>query len=102
MPAHIYVPELEDFFREEIRSFQPDVIHSWGIEYHHALAMVNAAESENLLDRTVINIQGLCSVIAKHYVEGIPSPVQRFGSLRDLLRRDNLSENPPHIFRKAP
>lgn len=86
----IYESRLEALFRKELEQFQPDVIHIWGTEYGHTLAMVNAAESENLLDRTVINIQGLCSVIAKHYVEGIPGPVQRFGSLRDVLRRDNL------------
>ena len=86
----VYESRLEVLFRKELEQFQPDVIHIWGTEYGHTLAMVNAAESVNLLDRTVINIQGLCSVIAKHYVEGIPSRVQRFGSLRDVLRRDNL------------
>ena len=56
-PAHVYVPELESRFREEIRSFQPDVIHSWGIEYHHALAMVNAAKQEDMLAHMVASIQ---------------------------------------------
>ena len=41
-------PQFVEKFREEIRSFQPDVIHSWGVEYDHALAMVNAAEATSL------------------------------------------------------
>ena len=89
-PAHIYVPELEDRFRQEIRSFQPDVIHSWGIEYHHALAMVNAAEAEGKLSHVVASIQGLCRFLAEHYTDGIPREVQRSTTFRDMIRKDNI------------
>ena len=89
-PAHIYVPELEALFREEIRSFRPDVIHSWGIEYHHALAMVNAAETEGMLPHMVASIQGLCRFLAEHYTDGIPDKVQRSTTFRDFLRKDNI------------
>ena len=89
-PAHIYVPELEETFREEIRSFRPDVIHSWGVEYHHALAMVNAAEAEGKLDHMVASIQGLCRFLAEHYTDGIPARVCRSVTFRDLLRKDNI------------
>ena len=41
-PAEIYQPKLEEAFRQELRTFRPDVIHSWGVEYHHALAMADA------------------------------------------------------------
>lgn len=86
----VYEPGLENLFREELDHFQPDVIHIWGTEYGHTLAMVNAAETLGLLDRTVISIQGLCSIIAKHYAEGIPEMVRTRGTLRDFLRRDNI------------
>lgn len=89
-PAHIYVPELEARFREEIRSFQPDVIHSWGVEYHHALAMVNAAEAEGKLPNTVASIQGLCRFLAEHYTDGIPEKVQKSATFRDRVRKDNI------------
>lgn len=89
-PAHIYVPELEKRFREEIRTFQPDVIHSWGVEYHHALAMVNAAEAEGKLSHMVASIQGLCRFLAEHYTDGIPEKVCRRSTFRDLIRRDNI------------
>ncbi len=89
-PAHIYVPELEEKFREEIRSFQPDVIHSWGVEYHHALAMVNAAEAEGKLSHMVASIQGLCRFLAEHYTDGLPEKVCRGTTFRDLLRKDNI------------
>lgn len=89
-PPHIYVPELEGTFREEIRSFQPDVIHSWGVEFHHALAMVNAAEAEGKLPHMVASIQGLCRFLAEHYTDGIPEKVCRRSTFRDFVRKDNI------------
>ncbi len=83
---------VEDFFAWELKAFVPDVIHIWGTEYAHTLAMINAAEKENLLDHTAVSIQGLCSVYTGHYAEGVPESVQRRFTLRDLLRRDNIRQ----------
>ena len=91
-PAHIYVPELEAKFREEIHTFRPDVIHSWGVEYHHALAMVNAAEAEGKLSHMVASIQGLCRFLAEHYTDGLPEKVCRGTTFRDFLRKDNIRQ----------
>ena len=85
-----YLPEVENFFRKELRDYGPDVIHIWGTEYAHTLAMVNAAEKEGFLDRVVISIQGLCSIYAGHYAEGLPQRVVRDATFRDILRRDNI------------
>ncbi len=87
---HVYLPELERAFTEELKRFQPDVIHIWGTEYGHTLAMVNAAEALGLLDHAVVSIQGLCSVYAGHYTEGLPCRVQREFTFRDAVRRDNI------------
>ena len=90
--AYEYRREQETWFAQQIREFQPDVIHIWGTEYAHTLAMVNAAESTGLLDKTVISIQGLCSVCTGHYAEGVPESVQKRYTFRDLLRRDNIRQ----------
>lgn len=87
---YIYLPELESSFRKELAAFQPDVIHIWGSEYGHTLAMVNAAEFAGMGGRVVVHIQGLCSVYAGHYAEGVPYAVQRRNTFRDLVRRDNI------------
>ena len=89
---HQYLPELEERFCRELEEFKPDVIHSWGVEYAHALAMANAAEKTGNLHRMAVSIQGLCSFIAGHYCEGIPYSVQRSATFRDLLRRDNIAQ----------
>lgn len=87
-----YLPALEQAFRRELQSFQPEVIHIWGTEYAHTLAMVNACQAENLLEHMVISIQGLCSVYAGHYAEGLPGRVCRGWTFRDLLRWDNVEK----------
>lgn len=87
---YVYYPELERLFAQELADFQPQVIHSWGVEYGHTLAMVNAAEAAGMKDKMVIGIQGLCSICAIHYTEGIPQSVLRSASFRDFLRRDNI------------
>jgi len=87
---YVYLPDLEAFFCKELESFRPDVIHVWGTEYGHSLAMVNAAIKNGVISRLAVNIQGLCSFIAKHYNEGVPYAVQKNGSFRDVIRKDNL------------
>lgn len=87
---YVYLTELETQFRGELDTFQPDVIHVWGTEYGHTLAMVNAAEKAGRLDSLVVSIQGLCSVYAGHYAEGVPESVQRGSTFRDVVRRDNI------------
>lgn len=89
-PAHIYQPQLEERFRRELWDFQPDVIHSWGVEYHHALALVNAAEKEGMLSRMAASIQGLCCRIAPHYSDGIPTNALRSRTFRDIVRHDSI------------
>lgn len=87
---YVYMPELEAQFGRELKEFQPDVIHIWGTEYGHTLAMVNAAEKLGVSNRIAVSIQGLCSAIAGHYAEGVPYTIQRKSTFRDLVKRDNL------------
>lgn len=88
---YVYQPELEAYFRQELRSFQPDVIHSWGVEYDHALAMTNAAREEGMLENMVASIQGLCFVIGEHYTDGLPEKVVNANTFRDFVRKDNIA-----------
>lgn len=88
---YVYHPALEAVFRQELRSFQPDVIHSWGVEYDHALAMANAAQQEGMLETMVASIQGLCFVIGEHYTDGLPKTVISHNTFRDFVRKDNIA-----------
>lgn len=85
-----YLPELEARFQNELVEFAPDVIHIWGTEYAHTLAMVNAAERVGLLDHLAVSIQGLCSEISGQYANGIPERIRKCSTFRDFVRKDNI------------
>ena len=90
--AYRYYPALEQVFRRELEKFQPDVVHIWGTEFGHTLAMMKACQSLGMLDRTVISIQGLCAFVPRHHNEGFPDGIIHRYSIRDLIRRDNLAQ----------
>lgn len=83
-----YDSKLEQVFRKIDNDFKPDLIHIWGTEFPHSLAMVNAVTDRN---KIIISIQGLCHVIAEHYVTGIPLKVFH-RTFRDFIRKDSLLE----------
>lgn len=87
-----YYPELENQFESLLEAFRPDVIHIWGTEYGHTLAMVNAAENTGLLEHVVVSIQGLISVYASCYEAGLSQRVVRRKTIRDLVRNDGMVE----------
>lgn len=78
-----YSTEQESRFIEIINEFKPDLIHIWGTEYVHSLAMVNAAEKLNILNKVVVNIQGLVSVLAEHFTEGLPYSVAESEDIKE-------------------
>lgn len=84
-----YDPKLEKRFKDIIDDFKPDIIHIFGTEYPHTLAVCNAYPDRN---RILIGIQGLCSVYAKHYFDGLPEELISSSTLRDSLKNDNLKE----------
>ena len=95
---HRYEHALEPLFRRELREFSPDVIHIWGTEYSHTLAMLRVCQAEHLLDRTLVGIQGLCCICGEHYADGLPAGAARGFSLRDLLRWDNVAMQRRHYL----
>lgn len=82
-----YNKEEADQLLQIINDFNPDILHVFGTEFSHSLAAIMAFSKA---DRTVIHIQGLCSVSALHYFQGLPLRVQYGSTLRDFIRRDNV------------
>lgn len=86
----VYNSKIELYLNEIIQLTQPDVVHIFGTEFAHTLAMVNVCERNKILDKVVINIQGLCSIISMHYLIGIPIEQQKRYTFHDWIKRDNL------------
>lgn len=82
-----YDKNVEYAFKEILSLEEPDIVHIFGTEFPHTLSMTKAF---NRPDRTIINIQGLTSIIAQHYLNGIPYSFQRRFTFRDFVKKDNL------------
>lgn len=66
----------------------PDIVHIFGTEYPHTLAMVNTCD----VNKVIISIQGLTSIYAKHYMASLAENIQNRNTFRDLVKRDNLKQ----------
>jgi glycosyltransferase involved in cell wall biosynthesis len=67
---------------------KPDIVHIFGTESRLATKVVEICYTIGI--KHIIHLQGLLSIYSKHYMASLPIGVQRKGSLRDILKRDNL------------
>ncbi|WP_100401590.1 glycosyltransferase family 4 protein [Bacillus sp. FJAT-42315] len=88
--APIQSPDQVESLKKVIERSKPDIVHIFGTEFAHTLAMVNVCEAAGV--QVVISIQGLVSVIAKHYTLGLPHHVQYRFTVRDILKLDNIKQ----------
>ncbi len=107
----VYNPKQVETFEDILKDFKPDAITVFGTEYTQGLAMLNACERCELLDRTVIFIQGIISYIQRYYVADVPEKVahhksfrERFNHMDIISQRDAFAyrgENERKMFAKA-
>lgn len=88
-----------NIFKSILAEVKPDIVHIFGTEFPHSLAMVNICKKQGI--KTVINIQGLVSVIAKHYTVNLPIKVQKRFTLKDFLKQDNILQQQKKLERKG-
>lgn len=84
---HEYNSGVENNVNAIIAEVRPDIVHVFGTEYPHSLAIINACESLGILDRVVINIQGLVSIYARHYYAGVPKSIYLRWKQSDFVKR---------------
>lgn len=85
----IYDEGLEERMKKIIASCQPDIVHCFGTEYPHTLAMCRVFPKKS---RLLISIQGLCAVYANAYFANLPEKVVNSRTLRDYLKKDSIPE----------
>ena len=85
--AEVYEDKTERRLEEIMECFRPDLIHCFGTEYPHTLAAVKAFGRK---DRTLIGIQGLCSIYAGHFRADLPDQVWKRITFRDRIKKDDL------------
>lgn len=84
-----YDTGLEGQLKQIVEDFQPDLIHIFGTEFPHALAMATAAQKP---ERILVGIQGLCAACAEAYMADLPAEVIRRRTFRDWLRKDSIRQ----------
>ncbi len=85
--------ESEDrrrYFETLLNDSRPDLVHIFGTEYPHAADMAVAANKMKI--PVGINVQGLISIIAKHYVSGLPGGLLNSFTFRDFVKQDTISQ----------
>lgn len=82
-----YEEGMEGQFREILAEFQPDLVHIFGTEFPHALAMVRAFRKP---ERILVGIQGLCFACAEAYMADLPEYVIRRRTFRDRVKKDSI------------
>lgn len=97
--APVQSPDQVKGLKTVIDQAKPDIVHIFGTELAHTLAMVNVCKSAGI--QVVISIQGLVSVIAKHYTLGLPHHVQSRFTIRDLLKRDNIKQQQKRFIERG-
>lgn len=68
-----------------IKKFQPDIVHIWGTEYAHSLMTIIACKKLGIIDQTVVSIQGMVSVYARHFWGNINSLSIKIPTLIDIV-----------------
>ncbi|WP_300569288.1 glycosyltransferase family 4 protein [uncultured Acetatifactor sp.] len=85
--AEKYDGRLEHVLEKIVSIAEPDIVHCFGTEFPHTLAMCRAFPRK---DRLLLGLQGLCTPIAEHYYADLPERTVRRATLRDRLKRDSL------------
>lgn len=74
--------EYRQYWRSIHDEYKPNVVHIHGTEYSHGLSYVDECGADNV----VVSIQGMTSVYARYYHQGI----SKCGILRNITARDIL------------
>ncbi len=94
----VYDKRMETRMKEILADFQPDIVHLFGTEYAHGLAMTNAVSEPK---KILVGIQGMCTACAKVYTDGIPERIVKRNTLRDWLKKDNILKQQQKFLMRA-
>ena len=85
----IYDNRIEGHIKEILEDFKPDIVHIFGTEFPHTLAMVRAFGRP---ERMLVGIQWLCSACADAYMADLPERVIQRKTFRDWLKKDSIPQ----------
>lgn len=96
--AENYDPALEGTLQKILEDAKPDIVHCFGTEYPHTLAMCRVFPDKR---RLLIGLQGICALCAEAYYADLPTEVLKKITLRDFLKKDSLREQQEKFARRG-
>ena len=96
--AERYDRSLENKLALILDDAKPDIVHCFGTEYPHTLAMCRVFSDKK---RLLINVQGICTLCAQAYFADLPGKVLKKVTLRDYLKRDCLLEQQQKFVKRG-
>lgn len=84
-----YDKSLEERLGKIVEDVKPDLVHIFGTEYPHTLAMTRVCKGKV---KVIIGMQGACGPIATHYADGVPKEIIRRKTFRDFLKKDSIAD----------
>lgn len=96
--AENYDPALEGMLVKIVEDVQPDIVHCFGTEYPHTLAMCRIFPNKQ---RLLIGLQGICALCAEAYFADLPAKVLKKVTMRDSLKKDGLMEQQQKFVKRG-
>lgn len=86
-----YDHKIENQLMHIVEDFEPDLVHVFGTEYPHTLAMCRCIEDKPRI-KSLIGFQGILDIYKNHYFDGLPESVIETVTFRDFLKNDSLKK----------
>jgi len=90
-----YCMSMENRFSKIIDTFSPYIIHVFGTEFGHTLAVaivVKEKEKESgQAPKLLIGLQGIISKCGEEYTADLPAEIVNSRTFRDLIKKDNIA-----------
>ena len=94
----IYDEALSEKLNKICDDFNPGVIHCFGTEYPHTLALLN---NEKWKNKALIHLQGLMEPYAEGYCKGLPENVIKRSTFRDFIKKDSIKQQQNKYYKRA-
>ena len=78
--------------------FSPDVIHCFGTEFPHTLAILRLKEWR---EHVLVHLQGLMVPCSKVYDGGLPGEVIERSTFRDILKKDSIWQQKEKFIKRG-
>lgn len=93
--------KFDSKFEKSLDYVKPDIVHIWGTEYEHFLQTVDIMEKRGQIDKLLVSIQGLVSVIDQYYCFSLPEKICRRKTLYEYLRHASIEDSHRSIHNRG-